>query len=142
VSKCQSRTNGPQQRAALFDHLVGAGEEGLGNREDDTSSDLGRSSSRQPCPDCITATRGYDFREGPMCQGKALGRDGVERLYAPVLPARAFRKLFLLLLQDVRKLRFLLESCSSRLAFRDAAKSLLSTPVSEVIRGIPVQTGS
>jgi hypothetical protein len=45
----------------------------------------------------------------------------------------AFRKLFLL--QGVRKLRFLLEFCSSRLAFRDAANSLLFTQASEVIRG-------
>src|SRR6266478_8339984 len=34
-------------------------------RYDGTSSDLGPSSSpHQSCPDCIIATRGYDFREG------------------------------------------------------------------------------
>src|SRR5258708_19861626 len=33
-------------------------------RYDGTSSDLGPSSPHQSCPDCIIATRGYDFREG------------------------------------------------------------------------------
>src|SRR6516165_8889245 len=33
-------------------------------RYDGTSSDLGPSSPRQSCSDCIIATRGYDFREG------------------------------------------------------------------------------
>ena len=33
-------------------------------RYDEPSSHLGLSPSRQFCPDCITATRGYDFREG------------------------------------------------------------------------------
>ncbi len=31
---------------------------------DDLSSDPDPSSPRQFCPDCITAMRGYDFREG------------------------------------------------------------------------------
>src|SRR6266478_2154810 len=33
-------------------------------RYDDPSNDLGPSSPHQSCPDCIIATRGYDFREG------------------------------------------------------------------------------
>src|SRR5260370_20646140 len=33
-------------------------------RYDDPYNDLGPSSPHQSCPDCIIATRGYDFREG------------------------------------------------------------------------------
>jgi hypothetical protein len=33
-------------------------------RYDDLSNDLGPLWSHQSCPDCIIATRGYDFREG------------------------------------------------------------------------------
>src|SRR2546430_12547033 len=35
-------------------------------RYDDPSNDLGPSSSHRSCPDCIIATRGYDFREGQV----------------------------------------------------------------------------
>jgi hypothetical protein len=40
---------------------------------DDLSSDPDPSSPRQFCPDCIIATRGYDFREGhPFGRGRVL----------------------------------------------------------------------
>jgi hypothetical protein len=35
-------------------------------RYDDPSNDPEALSSRQSCPDCIIATRGYDFREGHL----------------------------------------------------------------------------
>ncbi len=37
-------------------------------RYDEPSNDLGPSPSHQSCPDCIIATRGYDFREGQVLQ--------------------------------------------------------------------------
>jgi hypothetical protein len=38
-------------------------------RYDDPYNDLGPSSPHQSCPDCIIATRGYDFREGQVYLG-------------------------------------------------------------------------
>jgi hypothetical protein len=39
---------------------------GRTHRYDGPSKDLGPSSLYQSCPDCIIATRGYDFREGQV----------------------------------------------------------------------------
>jgi hypothetical protein len=39
---------------------------GRTRRYDGPSNDLGPSSQYQSCPDCIIATRGYDFREGQV----------------------------------------------------------------------------
>src|SRR6266478_307739 len=41
-------------------------------RCDDPSNDLGPLWSHQSYPDCIIATRGYDFREGQVGMGKIL----------------------------------------------------------------------
>jgi hypothetical protein len=45
-------------------------------RYDDLSNDLGPLWSHQSCPDCIIATRGYDFREGQVFN--EAGRKGNE----------------------------------------------------------------
>src|SRR4029450_11524021 len=42
-------------------------------RYDEPSKDLVRSSLRQSCPDCIIATHGYSFREGPAEERGLIG---------------------------------------------------------------------
>src|SRR6266478_2189834 len=66
------------------------------HRYDDPYNDLGPSSPYQSCPDCIIATRGYDFREGlggPPCAAASVrSRHTARRGYAG-------RERFILLLQ-------------------------------------------
>jgi hypothetical protein len=57
-------------------------------RYDDLSNDLGPLWSHQSCPDCIIATRGYDFREGQVEQFH------VRFCFPDALTADAFRQRF------------------------------------------------